>query len=119
MDMWLINIAGLLVIVFIVYWFWVAKPVAVKSIEHEVNITVDNGVYTPASIEISAGEPVTLNFLRKDASPCAEKVIFADLNISEDLPINKSKAIQIKAPQQGEYEFTCQMQMYRGKLIVK
>ncbi|MEJ2142715.1 MAG: cupredoxin domain-containing protein [Gammaproteobacteria bacterium] len=119
MNVLYINIAGLIVIGFIVYWFWLSRPVAVKTIGKEIDIIVDNGVYTPASIEIKAGEAVVLNFLRKDASPCAEKVIFAGLNISKELPINKKESIKLKIDQPGEYEFTCQMQMYRGRLIVE
>jgi plastocyanin domain-containing protein len=117
MNLAFINSIALLLIGLIIYWFWLSKPETHKTSEKKINITVDDGVYTPARIEIEADKPVTLNFLRKDASPCAEKVIFSDLNISEDLPINKEKAIEIKVPQPGEYEFTCQMQMYRGTLI--
>ena len=119
MELLWINAIGLIIIGFIVYWFWFSKPAAVKTTGREVNITVDNGVYTPASIEIKVGELIKLNFLRKDPSPCAEKVIFSALYISEDLPINKEKLIEVAINQPGEYEFTCQMQMYRGSLIVK
>ena len=115
----LINILGLVVIALIVYWFWLAKPQSQRAENNLVDIIVDDGVYTPAHIEIDAGKPVTLVFLRKDSSPCSEKVIFSDLNISEDLPINKKKRLAIKIDQPGEYEFSCQMQMYRGSLIVK
>jgi plastocyanin domain-containing protein len=119
MSIWLLNLLGLLVIVLIIYWFWLAKPRTFKVSKNTIDITVNDGVYTPARIEVNAGKPVTLTFLRQDPSPCAEKVVFSALNISEELPINKKKAIQLKIEQPGEYEFTCQMQMYRGTLIVK
>lgn len=114
-----INITGLLLIILIVYWFWLSKPKSLKTSGHTITVLVKDGVYSPARIEIEAGKPVKLNFLREDPSPCAEKVIFTSLNISEDLPINKEKMIEIEIKQPGEYEFTCQMQMYRGSLIVK
>ena len=115
----LINSLGVLLIALIIYWFWFAKPKSLIAEKNSVDIIVNDGVYTPAHIEIEVGKPVMLKFLRKDPSPCAEKVIFSALNISEELPINKKKAIQLKIEQPGEYEFTCQMQMYRGTLIVK
>jgi len=118
MELAWLNSAGIILIALIIYWFWFSKPKSVKTTAREIDIVVNNGVYSPSRIEINAGDTVLLNFLRKDPSPCAEKVIFSDLNISEDLPINKNKAVKIKAPQPGEYEFTCQMQMYRGTLIV-
>lgn len=119
MNILLINIIGFLLIGLIIYWFWFSKPKPVKASTKEIDIIVDNGVYSPSRIEIKKGDTVFLNFLRKDPSPCAEKVIFSDLNISEDLPVNHKTRVEIKIQQQGEYEFTCQMQMYRGTLIVQ
>jgi plastocyanin domain-containing protein len=54
-----------------------------------IDVMVEGGVYAPARIEVSAGQPVTLRFLRKDPSPCAEKVLFDDLGIAADLPIDQ------------------------------
>ncbi|WP_290487919.1 cupredoxin domain-containing protein [Idiomarina sp. UBA3162] len=34
------------------------------------------------------------------------------------MPSNKLKQIQIPALEPGEYDFHCQMQMYRGKIVV-
>ena len=114
-----VNIIGAIVITLIIYWFWIAKPKTVRSNATEIDIVVADGVYTPARLEIKAGEQVTLSFTRKDPSPCAEKVIFSGLDITEDLPVNKKKNIEIKIIQPGKYDFSCQMQMYRGTLIVK
>lgn len=119
MNLVLINSAGLLLIGFIIYWFWFAKPRTVKTTSKEIEIIVDDGIYSPSHIQVGVGESITLRFLRKDPSPCAEKVVFSSLNISEDLPINKHKDVTITIDQAGEYEFTCQMQMYRGTLLVQ
>ncbi len=61
---------------------------------------------------------MTLSFLRKDPSPCVEKVVFDELNLSFDLPINKKVAVKIKPEKAGEITFTCQMKMYMGSLNV-
>jgi len=68
---------------------------------------------------VPAGKPVTLRFLRQDANPCAEKALFDGLGISADLPIGKPRDVVVTPPQPGEYEFTCQMRMYRGVLVAK
>jgi plastocyanin domain-containing protein len=60
-----------------------------------------------------------LRFLRKDASPCAEKVLFDDLGISADLPVDDTRDVVVAPDQAGEYEFTCQMRMYRGSLVAR
>lgn len=114
----IVNVLGLGLIALIVWWFWFSQPGAQRaSGAAPVEIVVENGVYEPARIEVPAGEPVTLRFLRKDASACAEKVIFESLGVTEDLPLARSTDITITPPQPGEYEFTCQMQMYRGRLV--
>ena len=50
---------------------------------------------------------------------CAEKVVFDDLGIADDLPIGQPVELTITPKQPGEYSFTCQMQMFRGTLVVK
>ncbi|MDH5370781.1 MAG: cupredoxin domain-containing protein, partial [Gammaproteobacteria bacterium] len=72
----------------------------------------------PARIEVKLGEPLKLTFLRKDPSPCAEKVIFDELGLSLDLPVDKKVSVSLKPEKAGEYSFTCQMKMYVGALIV-
>jgi plastocyanin domain-containing protein len=116
----IVNLAGVLLALAIVWWFWLSKPKARRATpDAAIDIVVDGGVYTPARIEVAAGRPVTLRFLRKDPSPCAEKVLFDDLGISADLPVGKPVELTVKPAATGEYAFTCQMQMYRGTLVVK
>jgi len=115
----LVNIAGMLVIGLIVWWFWLSKPKTQRAASGVIDIIVDGGVYTPARIEVVAGQPVTLRFLRKDPSPCAEKVLFDDLGIAADLPIGQPVELTLTPKEAGEYAFTCQMQMYRGAVVVR
>lgn len=117
---WFVNLAGLLLAAAIVWWFWLSKPRARQAAgSAPIDIVVDGGVYTPARIEIAAGQPVTLRFLRKDPSPCAEKVLFDDLGIAAELPVGQPVELTITPGVSGEYAFTCQMQMYRGTLVVR
>ena len=119
-DMWITNIAGLALIGLIVWWFWLYRPEAARaSGSLPIAILVSDGVYTPARIEVPEGKPVTLRFLRKDPSPCAEKALFDSLGVSVDLPVGKPLGVTVTPPQPGEYEFTCQMRMYRGMLVAR
>ena len=113
------NVAGLGLVGLIVWWFWLSKPKAQRAASGVIDVIVEGGVYTPARIEVSAGQPVTLRFLRKDPSPCAEKVLFDDLGIAADLPIGQPVELTITPSKAGEYAFTCQMQMYRGTLVAR
>ncbi len=119
MSAWLVNLGGLAGIVFIIWWFWLAGPKA-RRVEggRPIEIIVENGVYAPARIEVPRGQPVTLRFIRKDPSPCAEKVLFDDLDVSADLPVGRPYDITLTPDKPGEHAFTCQMRMYRGSLVV-
>jgi plastocyanin domain-containing protein len=95
------------------------KPKEVELDAERQTIVVDNGTYQSTHIKVHANEATTLQFVRKDAPPCAETLLFPDLDISETLPLNKVKRIELPALQTGTYRFHCQMQMYRGELHVE
>lgn len=120
-----INLIGLCLIFLIIWWFWLYKPRTYSNksgnnkLSNIIEIIVKDGVYSPANIEITSGQTITLRFKREDASPCAEIVNFNSLNISRNLPLNQPTDVMLNITNPGEYEFTCQMGMYRGKLIAK
>ena len=116
--MLLINLLGALLIVLIIWWFWLYKPKEVEVSGDEILVTIKDGTYQPSRIKIEAGQSKKIQFLRKDATPCASMVQFPDMEISEEIPMDNVKVIEIPALNKGEYAFHCQMQMYRGTLIV-
>ncbi len=117
--MLIINIAGVALIALIIWWFWLYRPAEVEAGAEKLVIVVENGSYQPAHIKLAAGQPAELYFLRKDPSPCAEMVLIPELDISENLPLDKTTKISLPAMEAGEYDFHCQMQMYRGSLKVE
>lgn len=114
----ILNLAGILLIIFIVWWFWFSHKKAMRINNAIISIEVKNGVYLPSRIEVPSNQEITLEFLRKDASSCSEYIVFDTLNIHVQLPLNKKHKIVLGKLQPGKYAFTCQMQMYRGELIV-
>lgn len=120
MNLVIVNSVALATIMLIVWWFWLSKPRARSETGTKpIEIVVDQGVYTPSRIEVPVGRPIILRFVRKDPSPCAEKVLFDDFNIAADLPVGEATDVVVIPKEPGEFEFTCQMQMYRGQLVVK
>ncbi len=117
--MMLINLLGVLLVGFIVWWFWLFKGKELSVSEGEILITVNDGIYLPARIKVPKGKTITLQFLRKDASPCAGTLLIPDFDISTELPLNRPSSIALPALKKGEYPFHCQMQMYKGILIVE
>lgn len=117
---WLPNLICVCLIGFIIWWFWLSRPQTQRvSDQAVIDIVVENGVYTPARIEVPVGKAVTLRFLRKDPSPCAEKVLFDTLGVAADLAIDNKTDVIVTPQQAGDYAFTCQMQMYRGTLVAR
>ncbi len=95
-----------------------SQTAQVKQGIQSVDIIVDGG-YTPDRIEVSAGEPVKLNFFRKDHSSCLEQVLLPDFNQALDLTLNQTTTVEILPEKPGEYIFTCGMNMYRGVIIAE
>ena len=116
----LVTLGGAILIALIVWWFWFSAPQATHAASNQpIDILVKDGTYHPAAIEVPAGQPLTLRFVRHDATPCAEKVVFGSINVAADLPLGKPQIVSIGPLPPGTYEFTCQMGMYRGRLIAK
>ncbi|MGB0503475.1 MAG: cupredoxin domain-containing protein [Thalassolituus sp.] len=117
--MLLINIAGVILIALIIWWFWLHKPKAEQVGDDHLVVIVENGVYQPSHILVHGNEAHIITFLRKDTSPCSETLLIPELKISETLPLNKPAQIQIPPLNPGEYAFHCQMKMYKGTISIK
>ncbi len=100
------------------YWFFLMKKDEIVSVvDNEINIMVEGG-YTPSTISIEKDKTTKLIFFRKDPSTCLEEVVLADFKIRKFLPLNQKTTISIKPTQAGEFNFSCGMGMFHGKLIV-
>jgi plastocyanin domain-containing protein len=119
----IVTLLGIGIIVWIVWYFWLWKRESVtartsKGGMQEIDVTVKGG-YQPAIITAKAGQMLRLNFTRRESTPCGEEVIFPDFGKRAHLPQNQTVPIEVTPKTPGEYEFTCGMNMYRGKLIVQ
>lgn len=117
-----VTAGGLGLIGLELWWFLLSKPQSRKATTQggvqEVTVTVDGG-YEPSQIVVQVGQPVQLNFDRKDPSSCLEEVRFPDFRIAQTLPLNQTTAIEFTPTQPGRYEFTCGMNMFRGVVEVR
>ncbi len=77
------------------------------------------GGYTPDIIGVQRGKPVRLSFRREESAACSEMVVFGDFGKSAKLPQGEIIPVEFVPDKAGEYEFSCQMGMLRGKLIVE
>mgnify|MGYP005848447631 CR=1 FL=1 len=110
-------------IVGIAWFFWGprrggARAAVTASGYQEAMILVKGG-YTPDVIVVEHGRPVRLNFRREETAACSEMVVFGDFGKSAKLPTGEVVPVEFLPEKPGEYEFSCQMGMLRGKLIVE
>lgn len=116
-DKIIVSVVGIFGIVF-TYWFFLMRREQEVEVKGEIDITVEGG-YKPEVISIPRGKPMRINFLRRDPSSCLEEVVLSDFKIRKYLPLNQKVSIEITPQKSGEFVFSCGMNMFHGKVIVK
>ena len=117
-----VTIGGALLVGFILWFFFgpraatAARRTAGGVQEAEVEV---RSSYSPDRIEVEAGRPVRLTFVRREANPCTEQVILPDFGIVKDLPVGRPVPVEFTPERPGEYPFHCGMNMVRGRVVVK
>jgi plastocyanin domain-containing protein len=101
-----------------IYWFFLMRKENQVTVSDSVDIIVDGG-YSPETIIIKKGRTTKINFLRKDPSTCLEEVVLGDFKTRRFLPLNKKVTVELKPTKEGEFPFSCGMNMYHGKIIIK
>jgi plastocyanin domain-containing protein len=114
----LINIIGIALIVFTYWFFFMKKEGEAVIAGDEIKIIVEGG-YKPDVIRVQKGNPTILNFHRKDESSCLEEVVIPEFNIRQHLALNETTPIEITPERAGEFQISCGMNMFHGKLIVE
>ena len=119
----LVTIFGILLIVFVNWYFFFSKKEKVRASVKEGSVqeikVIVKGGYDPDVIVVKKGMPVKIDFYRDETADCSEEIVFGDFNIRKSLPAYKTTSIEFTPEKPGEYTFTCGMGMMRGKLIVE
>ena len=102
-------------------WFFfgsrAAAETTVTSGAQEASVVVQGG-YSPNVIQARRGVPLRIHFDRREGSDCTSRVIFPDFNVSKSLPAFATTTLELVPDKAGEFDFSCQMGMVHGKLIV-
>ncbi len=114
---------GLALIGGIAWFFWGPRKEGVRaaltSSGYQEAMILMKGGYTPDVIIVQHGKPVRLNFRREETAACSEMVVFDAFGKSASLPTGETVPVEFLPEKPGEYEFSCQMGMFRGKVIVE
>jgi plastocyanin domain-containing protein len=122
-DKIVVDIVGLGLIGFIAWFFWMKTTAGVKAAltsgGYQEQMVLVKGGYTPDVIVVERAKPVRLNFIRQESAACSEMVLLPAFNKSANLPEGETVAVEFMPSEAGEYEFACQMGMFRGKIVVE
>jgi plastocyanin domain-containing protein len=117
-----VTIAGLLLIALVAWFFFGEREKAVARVGdggiQVLHVTVKGG-YSPDTLVVKRGRPVRIDFDRQEASSCSDTVVLGDFGISQPLPAFRTTPVQFTPEKTGTFEFTCGMNMLRGRLIVE
>ena len=119
----IVTAGGLMLAAAIVWFFWGPRRAGVAAAltadgQQEAMILVKGG-YTPDIVIVRAGQPVRLTFRREENVACSEMVLLPDFGRSAHLPEGETVDVEFTPDTPGEYEFSCQMGMFRGRLVVQ
>ena len=112
--------AGIALLVFLYVFFFGKKRLPVQPLPmgpQEITIVVAGG-YKPDTITAKKGMPLKLTFDRREANPCSDEVVLPEFGIRQALPPHARTPIEVTPQREGEFPFSCGMNMLHGKIKV-
>lgn len=122
LDTILVNGLGFASMGFIVWYFWLSKGGGVRATTQggvQGALIVVKGGYTPDTIVVERGRPVRLVFRREESALCSERVVLPAFDKSALLPEGEEVVLEFVPGEAGEFPFSCQMGMLRGRIVVE
>jgi plastocyanin domain-containing protein len=95
-----------------------AQPETEVEVQERYEIAVGTDGFDPAIVHAKVGEPVTLVFTRTTEETCGTEVMVKAQDINMPLPLNEPVEITLVPDEAGEIDYSCGMEMLRGKIVV-
>jgi len=83
-----------------------------------INIVANDKGFIPSSVSVKKGVATQLVFTRTTDETCAKQVVFPELKLTKDLPLNERVAIDVPVADARTLTFQCGMGMFKGKIVV-
>ena len=89
---------------------WPAQPDATRVLV--------KGSFQPNTLFGRVGEPMRIVFRREETASCSERVVIPAFGRSATLPPYEDVTVELLPEKPGDYEFTCQLGLLKGRLHV-
>ncbi len=82
-------------------------------------VTVDDQGYHPDTVYAPPGKTTKITFKRTSEFGCGDELVFPELKIKRELPLDTPVVVDVPMPATGSLSFTCGMAMYKGKVVAR
>jgi plastocyanin domain-containing protein len=84
-----------------------------------VMVTIGPDGFVPGTITAKIDEPLSVDFVRVSDKTCITQVVFPELGIAKDLPLDTHVAISIPTDQARKLVFQCGMGMFKSLIVIQ
>ena len=95
-----------------------STPVAASGAQ-DVALTVTDAGFQPAELAVAKDRPIRLTITRKTDATCAREIVFKEIAVKQDLPLNQAVTVNLPAQGSGTLHYACGMDMIKGSLVVQ
>jgi plastocyanin domain-containing protein len=85
----------------------------------QAKVQVDSKGFSPSEVKLAKGKPAQLYFVRTSDQTCAKEVVFPELKIEKELPLNTPVRIDVPTTEARTLTFQCGMAMYKSSLVIQ
>ena len=93
-------------------------PVSSSGVQ-EIQLAVTDAGFVPAEVAVAKDRPIRLTVTRKTDQTCAREIIFKEIDVKKDLPLDQAVTIDLPARPEGTLHYACGMDMIKGALVVQ
>jgi len=94
------------------------SPAASSGVQ-EVQLVVTDAGFQPAEVAVAKDRPIRLTVTRKTNQTCATEIVFKEIDVKKDLPLDQAVTIDLPAQSSGTLNYACGMNMVKGALFVR
>jgi plastocyanin domain-containing protein len=99
-----------------------ASGAMLAEVTGQLRVVAGEHGFSPSSLALPKGAPgskASVTFVRTTDDTCATEVVFPDLNVKKDLPLDTPVTVDVPTDSARKLTFQCGMAMYKGALVVR